>query len=86
MRSLRDAERLMAMQGWKKEKTLSIKDLVEVLRFKVWRIRKMYCALHNCNVGRLLLIGSVVANDDSMLLKSLGQVQKYQGASVIVEE
>ena len=61
-------------------------DRFEVLRLKVWGIRKMYCALHDRNVGRLLLIGYVAADDDTMLLKLLRQVQKYQGASVMVEE
>ena len=46
----------------------------------------MYYALHDRNVGRLLLIGDVVANDGTMLLKLLRRVRKYQGAAVIVEE
>ena len=74
------------MRGWKKKKTLLTRDRVGMLRLKVWGIRRVYCALHDRNVARLLLTRNAVANDDTMLLKLLRQVQKYQGVSVIVEE
>ena len=63
-----------------------MRDRVGILRLRLWGIRRMYRALHNRNVARLLLTRNAVANDDTMLLKLLRQVQKYQGASVIVEE
>ena len=63
-----------------------MRDRVGILRLKLWGIRRMYCALHNRKVARLLLTRNAVANDDTMLLKLLRQVQKYQGGSMIVEE
>ena len=63
-----------------------MKDRVRMPKLKVWGIRRMYCALHNRNVARFLLIRNAVANVDAMLLALLWQVQKSQGVFVIVEE
>ena len=59
-----------------------------MLRSKMRGIRKIYfyCALQNRNIARLLLIRNTVADKDTRVLKLLRQVQKYHGASVMVEE
>ena len=65
---------------------MSVKDRVKMPKLKVWGIRRIYCALHNRNVARLLLTRRAVANVDTMLLTLLWKVPRSQGVSVMVEE